>query len=116
MSKDKKLKTPKTQKLAEAAENQKNIEPVDNMCFTVRNDYAFKKLFGRPENIIILQDFLSVVLELDKDAFKNIVIENPAVGSLLCQYPYLRRGISADRRTSFDLSGNECKNFSAVFG
>ena len=81
MSKDKKLKTPKTQKLAEAAENWKSSEPVENIRFTVRNDYAFKKLFGRPENIIILQDFLSVVLELDKDAFKNIVIENPAVGS-----------------------------------
>ena len=51
------------------------------MRFTVRNDYAFKKLFGRKENIIILQEFLSVVLEMDKDEFKNIVIENPAVGN-----------------------------------
>ncbi len=81
MSKDKKLKAPKTQKLVETAENWKNIEPVDDMRFTVRNDYAFKKLFGRKENIIILQEFLSVVLEMDKDAFKNIVIENPAVGN-----------------------------------
>jgi len=44
-------------------ENRKDVE---NMRFTARNDYAFKKLFGRPENIIILEDFLSVVLELDK--------------------------------------------------
>ncbi len=64
----------KPRKLAETTENQKSIEPVDNMRFTVRNDYAFKKLFGRKENIIILQEFLSVVLELDK----------------VCQYPYLR--------------------------
>ena len=71
----------KPRKLAKTTENQKSIEPVDNMRFTVRNDYAFKKLFGRKENIIILQEFLSVVLELDKDAFKNIVIENPAVGN-----------------------------------
>ena len=64
-----------------AAVNFENPKDVDNMRFTVRNDYAFKKLFGRPENIIILQEFLSVVLEMDKDAFKNIVIENPAVGN-----------------------------------
>ena len=42
------------------------VKDVENMRFTARNDYAFKKLFGRPENIIILEDFLSVVLELDK--------------------------------------------------
>ena len=64
-----------------AAVNFENPKDVDNMRFTVRNDYAFKKLFGRPENIIILQEFLSVVLEMDKDAFENIVIENPAVGN-----------------------------------
>lgn len=52
-----------------------------NMRFTARNDYAFKKLFGRPENIIILQEFLSVVLEWNKSEFKHIVIENPAVGN-----------------------------------
>ena len=81
MSKDKKLKALKTQKLVETAENWKNIEPVDNMRFTVRNDYAFKKLFGRQENIIILREFLSVVLELGKEELKDIVIENPAVGN-----------------------------------
>ena len=26
-------------------------ESIDKMCFTARNDYAFKKLFGRVENI-----------------------------------------------------------------
>ena len=52
-----------------------------NMRFTARNDYAFKKLFGRPENIIILQDFLSAVLELNKNKFQDIVIENPLVGN-----------------------------------
>ncbi len=59
-------------------ESQKDI---DNMRFTVRNDYAFKKLFGRAENIIILREFLSVVLELDKEELEDIVIENPAVGN-----------------------------------
>ncbi len=48
-----------------AAVNFENPKDVDNMRFTVRNDYAFKKLFGRPANIIILQEFLSVVLEMD---------------------------------------------------
>ena len=57
------------------------IESPDNMRFTARNDYAFKKLFGRAENIIILREFLSVVLELDKEELRDIVIENPAVGN-----------------------------------
>lgn len=58
-----------------------NPTDIDNMRFTARNDYAFKKLFGRPENSIILQDFLSAVLELDKDKLEDILIENPAVGN-----------------------------------
>ena len=65
-------------------EGRKDIEhrtDIDNMRFTVRNDYAFKKLFGRAENIIILREFLSVVLELNKEELKDIVIENPAVGN-----------------------------------
>ena len=61
-----------------AMEEQKSI---DQMCFTARNDYAFKKLFGRQENIVILREFLSVVLELDKKELEDIVIENPAVGN-----------------------------------
>ena len=59
-------------------ESRKNV---DNMRFTVRNDYAFKKLFGRVENIIILREFLSVVLKLNKEELEDIVIENPAVGN-----------------------------------
>ena len=65
----------------EAVEWIENPTDIDNMRFTARNDYAFKKLFGRPENIIILQDFLSAVLELSKDKLVDIVIENPAVGN-----------------------------------
>ena len=87
MSQNKTPKVLKTQELTEAAENWKNektaesIETIENMRFTARNDYAFKKLFGRPENIIILQDFLSAVLELNKNKFQDIVIENPLVGN-----------------------------------
>ena len=73
-----------TEAVARKFETWKEIESrknVDNMRFTVRNDYAFKKLFGRTENIIILREFLSVVLELGKEELKDIVIENPAVGN-----------------------------------
>ena len=73
-----KHKKTQPQKPVEIMENKKSI---DNMRFTVRNDYAFKKLFGRQENIIILQEFLSVVLELDKSEFQDIIIENPTVGN-----------------------------------
>ena len=83
MAKHKKMQP---QKPVEIMENKKSI---DNMRFTVRNDYAFKKLFGRQENIIILQEFLSVVLELDKSEFQDIIIENPAVGS---RYQRQKRG------------------------
>ena len=70
--------------VARKIETWKEIESrkdVNNMRFTARNDYAFKKLFGRPENIIILREFLSVVLKLGKEELKDIVIENPAVGN-----------------------------------
>ena len=73
-----KFETGKEIKSRKDVEYQKDI---DNMRFTVRNDYAFKKLFGRTENIIILQEFLSVVLELDKEELEDIVIENPVVGN-----------------------------------
>ena len=77
MSKDKKLKTPKIQKLVETAENWKNMETVENMRFTVRNDYAFKKLFGRKENEDILAEFLSLVTGMAQRDFKEIRIEDP---------------------------------------
>ena len=73
-----KHKKTQPQKPVKIMENKKSI---DNMRFTVRNDYAFKKLFGRQENIIILQEFLSVVLELDKSEFQDIIIENPTVSN-----------------------------------
>ena len=60
---------------------QETVEGSEVMRFTARNDYAFKKLFGRAENIIILQDFLAAVLELDKEELKDTVIENPTVGN-----------------------------------
>lgn len=44
-----KHKKPQPQKPVEIMENKKSI---DNMRFTVRNDYAFKKLFGRQERMI----------------------------------------------------------------
>ena len=73
-----KFETGKEIKSRKDVEYQKDI---DNMRFTVRNDYAFKKLFGRQENIIILREFLSVVLKLNKEELEDIVIENPAVGN-----------------------------------
>ena len=60
---------------------QETVEGSEVMRFTARNDYAFKKLFGRAENIIILQDFLAAVLELDKEELEDTVIENPTVGN-----------------------------------
>ena len=65
----------------ENGKEQETQKSIDKMCFTARNDYAFKKLFGRVENIVILQDFLAAVLELDKEELRDIVIENPAVGN-----------------------------------
>ena len=55
-------------------ERRKNI---DNMGFTVRNDYAFKKLFGRSENRDILAEFLSLVTGMAQKDFEEIRIEDP---------------------------------------
>ena len=77
MPKDKKPKMPKTQKLVEAAENWKSEGNLENMRFTVRNDYAFKKLFGRKENEDILAEFLSLVTGMAQRDFKEIRIEDP---------------------------------------
>ena len=46
------------------------------MKFTVRNDYAFKKLFGTEENKDIMIEFLSLVTLLSKDDFDDVRIEN----------------------------------------
>ena len=67
----------KPRKLVKTAENRKNIEPVETMRFTVRNDYAFKKLFGRKENEDILAEFLSLVTGMAQRDFKEIRIEDP---------------------------------------
>ena len=59
------------------AANGESRQDVDNMCFTVRNDYAFKKLFGRTENRDILAEFLSLVTGIAQKDFKEIRIEDP---------------------------------------
>ena len=46
------------------------------MQFTARNDYAFKKLFGTEENKDIMIEFLSLVTLLSKDDFEDVRIEN----------------------------------------
>ena len=46
------------------------------MQFTARNDYAFKKLFGTEENKDIMIEFLSLVTLLSKDDFDDVRIEN----------------------------------------
>ena len=46
------------------------------MKFTVRNDYAFKKLFGTEENKDIMIEFLSLITLLSKDDFDDVRIEN----------------------------------------
>ena len=44
--------------------------------FTARNDYAFKKLFGSEENKDIMIEFISLVTTLGKDDFGDVRIEN----------------------------------------
>ena len=44
--------------------------------FTARNDYAFKKLFGSEENKDIMIEFISLVTSLGKDDFDDVRIEN----------------------------------------
>ncbi len=46
------------------------------MSFTVRNDYAFKKIFGSEENKDILTEFLCLVTGLNKADFEDLQIEN----------------------------------------
>ena len=46
------------------------------MQFTARNDYAFKKLFGTEENKDIMINFISLVTSLGKDDFEDVRIEN----------------------------------------
>ncbi len=69
-----------TEAVARKFETWKEIESrknIDNMRFTVRNDYAFKKLFGRVENRDILAEFLSLVTGMAQKDFEEIRIEDP---------------------------------------
>ena len=45
--------------------------------FTLRNDYAFKKVFGNASNKEPLIEFLSLVLKIPKEDVEEITIENP---------------------------------------
>ena len=44
--------------------------------YTVRNDYAFKKVFGSEANKDILIEFVSLVTGMDKAAFAEVQLEN----------------------------------------
>ncbi|RRD95912.1 Rpn family recombination-promoting nuclease/putative transposase [Clostridiales bacterium COT073_COT-073] len=48
-----------------------------DFTFTIRNDYAFKKLFASPEGRPVLREFLSLVLKIPKPELAEITIENP---------------------------------------
>ena len=40
--------------------------------FTLKNDYAFKRLLGIEENKAILQDFLECMFDLPAEAFEEL--------------------------------------------
>lgn len=42
------------------------------LSFTLKNDYAFKRLLGVEENKAILQDFLECVLDLESDEILDL--------------------------------------------
>jgi len=52
----------------------------NGLRFTVRNDYAFKKMFGREENKEILRRFLSLVLEIKEEIITDIIYKHTFVG------------------------------------
>jgi len=52
----------------------------NGLRFTVRNDYAFKKMFGREENKEILRRFLSLVLEIKEESITDIIYKHTFVG------------------------------------
>ena len=44
----------------------------EGFAFTLKNDYAFKRLLGVEENKAILQDFLECVLDLEHDEIEGL--------------------------------------------
>ena len=48
---------------------------------TLRNDYAFKKIFGTEENKDIMIDFVSLAIGMNKADFEDVKIENPDLPS-----------------------------------
>ena len=45
---------------------------IEGFAFTLKNDYAFKRLLGVEENKAILQDFLECVLDLEHDEIEGL--------------------------------------------
>ena len=45
---------------------------IEGFAFTLKNDYAFKRLLGVEENKPILQDFLECVLDLEHDEIEGL--------------------------------------------
>ncbi len=46
------------------------------MSFTVRNDYAFRRIFGREENKDILSEFVCLITGLNEEDFEEFILEN----------------------------------------
>ena len=49
----------------------KTLEKED-FVFTLKNDYAFKRLLGVEENKAILQDFIACVLDLNPEEIEGL--------------------------------------------
>ena len=47
---------------------------------TLKNDYAFKRVFGVEENKAILQDFLECVLDIPSDDINTLELLNKELG------------------------------------
>lgn len=54
---------------------------IEERKFTVRNDYAFKKVFGTEANKDILAKFLSVVTGIKIEDFQDLELKNTELGS-----------------------------------
>ena len=45
---------------------------IEGFAFTLKNDYAFKRILGVEENKPLLQDFLECVLDLEHDEIEGL--------------------------------------------
>ncbi len=103
----------------------KDVNLNEPMNLTLKNDYAFKRIFGKEENKDILSAFICLVTEMNEEDFEELLIEKEDILNIRINFKNgqdakivmnLLRGENPEERTIIYWANMYYEDFNKSFG